>query len=32
MKFLVQMGESNKCGSVRKGEIINFHLGSGVGL
>ena len=30
MAFLVQMRQSNKCGSVRNGKI-NLHLGSGVG-
>ena len=27
--FLVQMRQSNKCGSVRNDEIFNLHLGSG---
>ena len=31
MAFLVQMRQSNKCGSVRNDEIINLHLGSGAG-
>ena len=30
-EFLVQMRQSNKCGSVRNDEIFNLHLGSGVG-
>ena len=30
-EFLVQMRESNKCGSVRNDEIFNLHLGSGAG-
>ena len=30
-EFLVQLRISNKCGSVRKDEIFNLHLGSGVG-
>ena len=29
--LLVQMRQSNKCGSVRKDEIFNLHLGSGAG-
>ena len=29
-EFLVQMRQSNKCGSVRKDEIFNLHLGSSV--
>ena len=29
--FLVQMRQSNKCGSVRNDEIFNLHLGSGAG-
>ena len=29
IEFLVQMRQSNKCGSVRNGEIFNLHLGSG---
>ena len=29
-EFLVQMRQSNKCGSVRNDEIFNLHLGSGV--
>ena len=29
MVFLVQIRQSNKCGSVRNGEIMNLHLGSG---
>ena len=32
MTFPVQMRQSNKCGSVRNDEIMNLHLGSGVGL
>ena len=28
-EFLVQMRQSNKCGSVRNDEIFNLHLGSG---
>ena len=28
-EFLVQMRQSNKCGSVRNDEILNLHLGSG---
>ena len=31
MAFLVQIRQSNKCGSVRNDEIINLHSGSGVG-
>ena len=31
-EFLVQMRQSNKCGSVRNDEIFNLHLGSGVVL
>ena len=27
-KFLVQMRQSNKCGSIRNDEIFNLHLGS----
>ena len=30
-EFLVQMRQSNKCGSVRNDEIFNLHLGSGSG-
>ena len=30
-EFLVQMRQSNKCGSVKNDEIFNLHLGSGVG-
>ena len=30
-EFLVQMKQSNKCGSVRNNEIFNLHLGSGTG-
>ena len=30
-EFLVQMRQSNKCGSVRNDEIFNLHLGSGAG-
>ena len=29
---MVQMRQSNKCGSVRNDEIINLHLGSGAAL
>ena len=25
-EFVVEMGQSNKCGSVRKDEIFNLHL------
>ena len=32
MAFLVQMRESNKCGSVRSDEKVNLHLGSGATL
>ena len=28
-EFLVQIRQSNKCGSVRNDEIFNLHLGSG---
>ena len=28
---LVQMGQSDKCGSVRNGDIFNLHFGSGAG-
>ena len=31
-EFLVQMRQSDKCGSVRNDEIFNLHLGSGGGL
>ena len=31
MAFLVQIRQSNKCGSVRNDEIINLHLGSSAG-
>ena len=31
MAFLVQMRQSNKCGSVRTVEIINLHLESHAG-
>ena len=31
IEFLVQMRQSNKCGSVRNDEIFNLHLGSGAG-
>ena len=31
IEFLVQMRQSNQCGSVRNDEIFNLHLGSGVG-
>ena len=27
-QFLVQMRQSNKCGSIRNNEIFNLHLGS----
>ena len=30
-EFLVQMTQSNKCGSVRNDQIFNLHLGSGAG-
>ena len=30
-EFLAQMRQSNKCESVRNDEILNLHLGSGVG-
>ena len=30
-EVLVQMRQSNKCGSVRNDEIFNLHLGSGAG-
>ena len=30
-EFLVQMRQSNKCGSARNDEIFNLHLGSGAG-
>ena len=30
-EFLVQMRQSNKCGSVRNHEIFNLHFGSGEG-
>ena len=30
-EFLVQMRQSNKCGSVRKDEIFNLHWESGAG-
>ena len=30
-EFLVQMKESKKFGSLRNDEILNLHLGSGVG-
>ena len=29
--FLVQMKQSNKCGSVRNDQIIKLHLGYGAG-
>ena len=29
IEFLVQMRQSDKCGSVRDDEIFNLHLGSG---
>ena len=31
MAYLVKMRQSNKCGSVKNGEIINLHLGFGAG-
>ena len=31
IEFPVQMRQSDKCGSVRNGDIFNLHLGSGVG-
>ena len=31
MAFLVQIKQSNKCGSVRNDEIINLQLRSGAG-
>ena len=31
-EFLVQMRQSNKCGSVKNDEIFNLHLGSGAGI
>ena len=30
-EFMVQMRQSNKCGSIRNDEIFNLHLGSGAG-
>ena len=30
-EFLVQMRQSNKCGSIRNDEIFNLHLGSDAG-
>ena len=30
-EFLVQMRQSDKCGSVRNDDIFNLHLGSGAG-
>ena len=30
-EFMVEMRESNKCGSVMNDEIFNLHLGSGAG-
>ena len=30
-EFLVQMRQSNQCGSVRNDEMFNLHLGDGVG-
>ena len=30
-EFLVQMRQSDKCGSVRNDETFNLHLGSGAG-
>ena len=32
MTFVVQMRQSDKCGSLQNDEIMNFHLGSGAGL
>ena len=29
MAFLVEMRQSNECGSVTNNEMINLHLGSG---
>ena len=29
-EFLVQMRQSNQCGSIRNDEIFNLHLGSGL--
>ena len=31
IEFLVQMKQSDKCGSVRNDDIFNLHLGSGAG-
>ena len=31
MTFLLQLGQSNKCGNARNDEIINLHLGSNAG-
>ena len=31
IEFLVQMRQSDKCGSVRNNDIFNLHLGSGAG-
>ena len=31
IELLVQMRQSNKCGNVKNDEILNLHLGSGVG-
>ena len=31
MEFLAQMGQSNKCGSVRNDKIFNLLSGSGAG-
>ena len=30
-EFLVEMRQSNKCGSFRNDEILNLHLGYGTG-
>ena len=30
-RYMVQMRQSNECGSVRNDEIINLHLRSGAG-
>ena len=31
IEFLVQMRQSDKCGSARNDDIFNLHLGSGAG-
>ena len=31
IEFLVQMGQSEKCGSVKNDDIFNLHLESGAG-